>query len=276
MKKSLIKENCGAYALITGAAGGIGQGVAELLHQQNYTLILVDINSDILDQMKHQYPGAMTRSVDLSDPSDTETLCQEIESLDGDLAYAFVNAGIVTPGCVIDTDRAALVRDVGINLRSAMCVNHACASIMERQGFGHIINTVSMAAVVSLKGAAAYSASKFGLRGFLIALKSELRAQRVHVSMLLPSAIDTAMLQFEAKHGGSALNFISTPLSVNDVVLAFKKAQQHKKLEYYVPYSDSLLGRLVCVFPQMIDYLYPALEKLGERGRRRFIQSKGI
>ena len=212
-----------------------------------------------------------TRQIDNS-----PKLMNFLENLDDDIAYAFINAGIVTPGDVTDITRGALVQDVDINLRSAMCLNHACAKKMKRQGVGHLINTVSMAAVVSLRGAAAYSASKFGLRGFLIALKSELASHGVYVSMLLPSAIDTPMLRYEAMHGGSPLNFISSPLSVDDVVRAFVKAQNNRKLEYYVPYSDSLIGRLVCFFPQMIDWLYPTLEKLGERGRRLFIESKAL
>lgn len=262
------------FALVTGAAAGIGRAVAEELHRQGYRLILADINEPAVVAMQDEFEGSEVHAIDLCNAAQLEQFCLSIERLDVELALAFVNAGIVTPGLVTEQARDVLLRDVDLNLRAAMCVNHACARRMQTQGRGHIINTASMAALVSLPGSAPYSASKFGLRGFLIALKAELNVHGVAVSMLLPSAIDTAMLRYEASNGGSALNFISTPSTVDDVVAVFKKAQKGKKLEYCVPASDGVLGRLVCVFPRLLDVLYPLLSKLGERGRQKYLQTK--
>jgi short-subunit dehydrogenase len=147
---------------------------------------------------------------------------------------------------------------------------------MREQGRGQIVTTVSMAALVALPGSAAYSASKFGLRGFLIAFRAELEPYGVSVSMLLPSAIDTPMLRFEALNRGSALNFISKPAHVEVVGAVFKKAQKTKKLEYYIPYRDSIFGRLVCSFPAMLTFMYPLLSSLGERGRKQFIKANHL
>ena len=264
------------YALVTGAAAGIGRAVAEDLARQGYRLVLADINHDALLEFQSELQGygnsADIHTLNLCDAEQLEQFCEAIESREDDLELAFVNAGVVTPGLVTDLSRERLLRDVDLNLRAAMCVNHACAKRMKAQGYGHIINTASMAALVSLSGSAAYSASKFGLRGFLIALKAELKPHGIAVSMLLPSAIDTAMLRFEANNGGSALNFVSAPSSVESVVKAFNKAQRSKKLEYFVPYLDSYLGRLVCVFPFLLSALYPLLSVLGERGRKKFLK----
>ena len=264
------------WALVTGAASGIGKAVALNLAEQGYQLLLVDSDSDglnaLLESNAEALDGALLKNVDLTELYALHRLCDELESFNGFISYAFLNAGIVTPGEVMSLEREALTRDVDINLKSTMWLNQACARKMHAQGGGHIISTVSMAALVSLSGAAPYSASKFGLRGFLIALREELKACGVHVSMILPSAIDTPMLRYEAENGGSALNFISTPSSVGDVVKAFNKAQRGKKLEYFVPYLDSYLGRLVCVFPFLLSALYPVLSSLGERGRTKFLR----
>ncbi len=265
------------WALVTGAASGIGRAVALDLARQGYSLLLADMNADGLSELKSEIddlPVSVSLKVlDLTELNSLTAFCDEIECFDGNLACAFLNAGVVTPGDVIALDRALLTRDVDINLKSAMWLNQACARKMQAQGSGHIINTASMAAFVSLKGAAPYSASKFGLRGFLIALREELRQSGVFVSMILPSAIDTPMLRYEAMHGGSALNFISEPSSVEQVVKAFNSVCKSKKLEYFVPYSDSLFGRLICVFPGLLGLLYPVLSRLGERGRKRFLKS---
>lgn len=264
------------WALVTGAASGIGRAVAVDLAEQGYDLLLADMNADGLNELKAELsdlPVAVSLKVlDLTEQNSLAAFCDEIEGFGGTLAYAFLNAGVVTPGEVTALDRLQLTRDVDVNLRSAMWLNQACAIKMKAQGSGHIINTASMAALVSLKGAASYSASKFGLRGFLIALREELRQCGVSVSMILPSAIDTPMLRYEARHGGSALNFLSKPSSVEDVVRVFNKAQKSKRLEYFIPYSDSLFGRLVCVFPSILNRLFPVLSLLGERGRERFLR----
>ena len=265
------------YALVTGAAAGIGRAVAEDLARQGYRLMLADINQDALLEFQSTLEAdgkhADTYTLNLCDAEQLDQFCHAIENRSDALSLAFVNAGVVTPGLVTELSREQLLRDVDLNLRAAMCVNHACAKRMKAQGYGHIINTASMAALVSLPSSAAYSASKFGLRGFLIALKAELKPHGIAVSMLLPSAIDTAMLRFEANNGGSALNFLSTPSSVNDVVAVFNKAKKGKKLEYCIPASDSFLGRLVCVFPSVLERLYPLLSKLGERGRIKYLKA---
>ncbi|KZY88868.1 hypothetical protein A3744_23890 [Oleiphilus sp. HI0073] len=90
--------------------------------------------------------------------------------------------------------------------------------------------------------------------------------------MILPSAIDTPMLRYEAENGGSALNFLSSPSKIEDVVKAFNKAQRSQRLEYFVPYIDSFLGRLVCLFPFLLSGLYPLLSAIGERGRKKFLR----
>lgn len=260
-----------AIAIVSGATGGIGKHVAQILYEQGYQLFLIDIDEQGLAELLARYPNAQIRAIDLTEAEALETLCQEIETLDEELALAFINAGKVIPSEVLDLNRSELQREIDLNLRSTMALNHACGIKMREQGYGQIITTVSMAALVALPGSAAYSASKFGLRGFLIAFCAELAPFGVSVSMLLPSAIDTPMLRFEALNGGSALNFISKPLEVEVVGAVFEKAQKTKKLEYFIPYRDSIFGRLVCSFPTILTFIYPLLCSLGERGRKQFI-----
>jgi short-subunit dehydrogenase len=144
---------------------------------------------------------------------------------------------------------------------------------MLQRGSGHIVNTVSMGGITPLKGGAAYVASKFGLRGFLSALYSELKPLGIKVSGIYPSGVDTAMLRYEATHGGSLLNFVSTPQTSADVLKAFNRALSGGKLEVYVPYSDSLLARAIALFPSLLDRLYPVLEWFGRRGLSKYLKS---
>ncbi len=263
-------------ALITGAAGGIGQCIARKLHSIGYQLMLVDINEPALLEMEKDLPGSAIHPANLSDSSQLESLCRDIERLTDDLALAVINAGTVTPGQLVDLSRNELDRELDVNLRSAMHLNHACARKMIAQGQGHLISTVSMGGIIALKGCATYSATKFGLRGFLTALHAELAPHGVCVSGIYPSAIDTPLLRYEACNKGSPLNFLNEPHSVEEVAQAMIKALKTNRLEIYVPYIDSVGARLVCSFPWLLSRLYPLLAYIGERGRRKFIRSRGL
>lgn len=267
-------------ALITGAAGGVGQEVAALLHRQGYQLWLTDRDADTLQTMQQQYPDARTTTCDLLDSQALEELCQSIESLPGDLSVALINAGIVIPGSVVDTTRQKIAAQLTINMTAAALLNHACATRMSRQDtgpqVGHIINTLSAAAMISLPGSAAYSASKFGLRGFLIALAADLKPHGVAVSGIFPNAIDTPMLRNEAASGGSVLNFLSEPVTARDVAQTVEQALSSRKLEYFVPSGDSFVARLVCSYPRLMTMLYPLLEKRGTKGRDAYLKKYGL
>lgn len=263
-------------AFISGAAGGLGQKAAELFYAQGYRLWLTDCNQKTLEAMAEKYPGTRIDITDLTDHEALETLCCKIEECEDTIALAFVNAGISFPGKVTEISRKQLDLQLSINMRSACHLDHALAKVMVKRGKGHLINTLSTAAMVSLPEGAPYSASKFGLRGFLLALAAELRPQGISVSGIYPNAIDTPMLHFEAVNGGSALNFLDDPITADDVILGIEKALKGKKTEYFVPAKDSLTARLVCAFPGVLNRLYPLLEKAGEKGREKYIRKKNL
>jgi len=270
----MIKQK--KLALISGAAGGIGQAIARKLHAQGYQLLLVDREEQALLTMQQGFANSLIEVCDLANAQSLEALCRKVEALTQPLEIAIINAGIIIPGDTVTLSRRQLDQHLDVNLRSAMHLNHACAGKMQTQGHGHLINTVSMSAFIALKGSAAYTATKFGLRGFLLPLAAELAPHGVSVSAVYPSGIDTPMLRYEALNGGSPLNFINQPHSADDVAAIMLRALKTKKLEYYVPYGDSVFGRLVCSFPWVLMPLYPLLQWWGERGRKKFISSRNL
>ncbi len=260
-------------ALVTGAAGGIGEDAARRLSRRGYELILVDVDRSGLERLAEDLPGTQIHEVDLSDRSQVSRLLGSIRGSFGPIDVALINAGVITVGEVLDLDELHLDWQLEVNLRSAMQLIKACAHVMADQGSGHILATVSMGGIVALKGSASYSASKFGLRGFLTAIREELKPKGVAVSGIYPSGVDTRMLRHEAENGGSPLNFVSMPQTIESVGRAFERALDNRHLETYVPYRDSISARLVSCFPWMIHHLYPLMAQLGERGRRQFLNS---
>ena len=259
-------------ALITGAAGDIGSEVARRLNDLGYRLILLDINDAALCQLKDQCHDAITVTLNLADRKELAAWIAELTESYGHIDLAFINAGVVHVGNVLDLEEAQIDLQLEINLRSAIHLIKACADNMALHGAGQIISTVSMGGIISLKGSATYSATKFGLRGFMTAIRDELKPLGIDVSGIYPSGVDTQMLRYEAQNSGSPLNFINTPQSVDKVASTVIRAIKSRRLEYYIPYSDSISSRLVSCFPWLIRYLYPLLAKVGERGRAKYLK----
>lgn len=306
-------------ALVTGACGGIGKVVAADLAKQGYQLLLVDMNADANQALADELQPANTSAkhqcitLDLTNRTALNQFCQTLQDID--LQLAFINAGVVHTGSVLEQTEAQIDQQLEVNLRSAIMINRACAQTMlahnlnmnatdmnvadstnaanansaasivntantastknTKQTHRHIINTVSLAAMVPLKNTATYSATKAGLRSFLIALQAELAAagSSIAVSGIYPAAVDTPMLHYEARNGGNVLNFLSTPQTPQDVLRAFNKIQKTHALEIYVPYSDSILGRLVCIFPNTLHRFSGLLEKQGKKGQKKYLES---
>lgn len=256
-------------ALITGACGGIGSVVAKDLASKGYQLLLVDINETDNTALAQSLPHARSICLDLSNKNSLDAFCQSLQNQTLDIA--FINAGLIKLGSVTEQSVEHIDLQLDVNLRSAIILNRACAQVMAKQGSGHIINTVSLGAMVALQNASIYSATKAGLRAFLSALHAELKNTGVHVSGIYPGAVDTPLLRYEARNGGNVLNFINTPQTPNDILRAFNKLLKKPKLEIYVPYSDSLLARLVTLHPALLNKVFPLFEKLGKRGLKKYL-----
>lgn len=263
-------------ALITGAAGDIGSEVARRLDDMGYKLILIDIDQEQLDKLSQRLRNSTAMPVDLTDRNALSLLQTQIADEYGHIDLAFINAGVVCVGDMLELDESDIDLQLELNLRSAIHLIKACASNMAAHGSGHVVSTVSMGGIVALKGSATYSASKFGLRGFLSAIRDELKVKGVKVSGIYPSGVDTQMLRYEAQHGGSPLNFVGTPQPVTDVGDAVIRAMKTKSLEVYVPYTESLSARLISFFPWTVSYMYPALEWIGKRGLNKYLNTHKI
>ncbi|MEM9726437.1 MAG: SDR family oxidoreductase [Pseudomonadota bacterium] len=270
-------------AFISGAAGGLGAAVAQRLAAAGHALWLTDRDAVGLERVAGALGAAVTRVdvVDLGDRQALEALCRRVEGSDaGDLgpaaALAVVNAGVISPGPATALGRDVIDLHLDINLRAAAHLTHALARRMAGSGGGRIVATLSTAAMVALPESAAYAASKFGLRGYLIALAKEMEGAGVSIGCVYPNAIDTPMLRHEAVHGGSALNFLSEPQSVDAVAAVIERASRERKLEYFAPAGDRWTARLGAVLPVTMMRLAGRLERKGEKGRAAFIASRGL
>lgn len=265
-------------ALITGGGGAIALALGEKLEARGYDLILADIDP----QRMAAAAARLTRVVDqitadLSQAAGVAALCRAIHDRTPAIDLLVNNAGLIQPGTIIEISEDDLERHIQVNLLAPMCLTRAAAQVMAPRGSGQILSIVSAAALIALPGSAAYSASKFGLRGFLASARMELAPKGVKINAVLPGAVDTPMLRYEATHGGSVLNFLNkSVLTVDQVADAALRAMDGDKAEVYVPYSDGVIGRIAGSLPWLVPRLLPLLEAEGRKGQARFLAERGL
>lgn len=265
-----------SLALVTGAASGIGAEVSRRLAGRGHTVITVDRTLELSEAAAQATgPNAIAAPCDLSDPTSVAALCERISGeWASNLDVVVCNAGIIKPGDVADLAPLVMDLHLSIMLNAPMHMIQAALPSMIERKTGHVLATVSMGGIVPMPGSAPYSAAKCGMRAFLSSVNAEVRGHGVKVSGIYPNAVDTPMLREEAASGGSALNFVGAVKTIDDVADAYDRALDTGKLEFYVPYSDGISGRLVSMKMAAIPKLTPLLNKLGERGRVKYLASE--
>ncbi|HEX2594372.1 MAG TPA: SDR family NAD(P)-dependent oxidoreductase [Rhizomicrobium sp.] len=265
-------------ALITGGGGAIALAIAQQLAKRGYAFVLADIDATRMAANAAAVPNVIeTIIADLSVQDGLDVLARRLESGTPAIDLLVNTAGIIRPGTILELPFSEIDRHLKINLVAPAFLAQAAGKAMAARGGGTILSIVSAAALVALPGSAAYSASKFGLRGFLTAARMELAPHKVKVCSVFPGAVDTPMLRYEATHNGSALNFLNGDvLTADQVAAACMKAIDSGKAETFVPFSDALLSKLISIAPGLLEWLAPKLEKTGERGRAKFIASRGL
>ena len=193
----------GGVAIVTGAASGIGRAISEALAQRGCQVVLADIDFGDAEaaaaQIREKGGRASARHLDVCDfAAVSELVTDTIEKL-GRLDYIFNNAGIVVAGDVANYTLDAWHRIIAVNLGGVVNGVQAAYPAMIRQGFGHIVNTASIAGLVISRGVG-YTATKYAVVGLSRALRVEAQVHGVRVSVICPGAIRTPILS-GGKHG---------------------------------------------------------------------------
>jgi NAD(P)-dependent dehydrogenase (short-subunit alcohol dehydrogenase family) len=205
-----LREFEGSSAIVTGGASGIGRALGEQLASRGSEVCLVDRQFDIAQQVAAEIRAGGGRATaahaDVSDFSAVEQVVQEAVGRTGRLDFLFNNAGIAIGGPLSRHSMDDWNRIVDVNLLGVINGIQAAYPVMLQQGFGHIINTASMAGLLPSPGATAYGATKHAVVGLSKSLRVEASFNNVRVSVLCPGAIRTPILQAGGKYGKSYVN----------------------------------------------------------------------
>jgi NAD(P)-dependent dehydrogenase (short-subunit alcohol dehydrogenase family) len=184
---------------ITGAASGIGRATACAAAALGAELFLTDINAELLDKTVGEIRAAggkvtLHQAVDISDFEAVRALARAIHDVAGTMDVVMNIAGISIWGTVEELQHKHWERVIDVNLMGPIHVIECFVAEMVRAGRGgHLVNVSSAAGLFGLPGHAAYSASKFGLRGISEVLRFDLERHGIGVSLVCPGAVNTPL-----------------------------------------------------------------------------------
>ncbi|MGG8410211.1 SDR family NAD(P)-dependent oxidoreductase [Streptomyces sp. 12297] len=232
----------GSNVLLTGATGGIGAALASRLASQGALLTVTGRREDALKAAADAC-GARTVVADLAVRADVVRLADTCAETD----VLVANAALPASGDLLDYTEEQLDRALDVNLRAPVLLSRLLAARMVDRGRGHIVLVGSISGKAATKSTSLYNATKFGLRGFALALRQELRGTGVGVSLVQPGFVrDAGMF---AATGAATPNGIRTvtPGQVADGVV---RAVRRDRCEVNVaPLELRLLSAIAGQFP---------------------------
>lgn len=182
----------GRAALVTGATGGIGAAVARRLAAGGFKVYAGGRRKGRLERLAAEI-GGVALPFDVTVGSDLAVARDAVEVGGAGLDVLVNAAGVFDLAPVVDTREEMLRRNLGVNLAGVANVTRAFLPGMLEAGSGLIVSVGSVAGWRAFPDNAAYSASKYGLRGFHDVLLEELRGTGVRACLLEPGAVDTAL-----------------------------------------------------------------------------------
>jgi short-subunit dehydrogenase len=180
-------ELAGKTVLLTGATGGLGRAIAEALAGRGAMLVLSSRKGEQLEQLARSLPGAGHRVLvgDLAVEGEALRLVEAAGAVDALVA----NAGLPASGRLDGFSQEEIGRALRVNLESPVRMARELVPAMTRRGSGHLVFVSSISGKAATARASLYAATKFGLRGFALCLRDDLRGSGVGASVVSPGAI---------------------------------------------------------------------------------------
>jgi 3-oxoacyl-[acyl-carrier protein] reductase len=181
----------GKVALVTGAARGIGQAIADCLSENGAVVWYTDIDPEGAKQAATRHAGSRHLTLDVTSASQAEAAVSRIEAESGRLDILVNNAGVNTLEHRVPIDEfpeAEWQRLLAVDLTGLYLVSRAVARLMRRQGGGRIINIASIAGLVPLRLQCAFVAAKAGAVNLTRAMALELGPAGILVNGIAPGS----------------------------------------------------------------------------------------
>ncbi len=245
----------GVKTILTGAAGGIGAETAKALAAQGAAIALLGRNRAVLDELSNSINStggsSLVIEADLLDAAQRDAAVDQAVKELGGVDLLINNAGQQSFRPFAEEDPAVLERIIRLNTITPMLITRRLLPQMIEKDHGRIVNIGSTFGSIAFAWFAAYSASKFGLRGFTEALRRELADTNIGVTYIAPRAVKT-------KLNSSAVYQMAQEVKMNMdepawVASRIVESVVSGKKELYLGFPESLFVRINALFPRLVD-----------------------
>ena len=188
--------------IVTGASGGIGNSIAEKLHEQGANVLATGTRIEKLEDLAKKFNGVKTLKFDISQHEKIEEFINEAtEKLGGSLDGIVNNAGITKDNLTIRMSLEEWTKVIDINLTSTFLMCKYSIKKMLKNKSGKIVNITSVVGHTGNVGQANYTASKAGIVAMSKSLAIEYAKKNININCISPGFISTAMTdQIDEKH----------------------------------------------------------------------------
>lgn len=203
--------------LLTGATGGLGRAIAEALASEGASLVLSSRKQSELEALAGSLPGEHRIAVsDLAEPGAALSLLEDAGELDGFVA----NAALPGSGALVDLSARDVERALRVNLEAPMLMANGVLGGMIERGSGHMVFVASLSGLAPTARQCVYNGTKFGLRGFALGLREDVRGTGVGVSLVSPGFVRDAGMFADSKAKAPTGMGTTTPGRVAEAVVS--------------------------------------------------------
>ncbi|MDX9880537.1 MAG: SDR family oxidoreductase [Prolixibacteraceae bacterium] len=251
----------GKVVVITGASSGIGRALALECASRGAKLALAARRADRLSELEKELPGVEIISVktDVSKEEDCKKLIEQTFQRYGKIDVLINNAGVSMRALFADLELDVMKRLMDVNFwGTVFCTKYAMPHLLKSKGT--VAGVISIAGYIGLPGRTGYSASKYAIRGFLDALRTENLKTGLHVLVAAPGFTASEVRQSALIANGSKQG--ETPRDENKMMSSEECARHiaraivRRKRELILTFTEGkltvFLGKF---FPKLVDRL---------------------
>jgi NAD(P)-dependent dehydrogenase (short-subunit alcohol dehydrogenase family) len=189
----------GKVAAVTGAASGLGKAMALAFAAEGMHVALADVDEEALRSLRLPGVNSFSMRVDVSKAAEVDAFAERATAALGGVHLVCNNAGVALTGAVWENSELDWEWILGVNLRGVVNGVRAFTPRLIAQNHGHIVNTASVAGLISPPGMGAYCVSKHAVVALSEALHHDLRERgsNVGVSVLCPAYVPTGIAESE-------------------------------------------------------------------------------
>lgn len=262
--------------VITGGSEGIGAATARLFAEAGANLMLVARNKKGLESIAAELRDKTRVEIFPMDVTDRDACADLFKKTDFEFGRVDIlvnNAGFHARGEVRKVPAEDLGRIIDVNLKAPVMLTRIALPYLEEAGGGVIINVASLHGRLASAGATTYSASKFGLRIFSLALRQELEGSGIKVAVVSPGPVDTGFIM-ENLDDIDDIVFSQPMSSAEEVGQAILDLCGNNVPEQAMPTSSGILTTMAYLMPWLRKWLKPMFERKGASVKARLIAER--